>query len=247
MKCVFFGFGAAVALNTRRVPPPPSNIGYDVVDLMCTFRDSEQAWCKDWITCIKEKAAPEGSPASVMKAWKPAECEQYCGIYPVLNAAGFVQTNHSKVQHASHNACMDSCKKFQDSLSTCVATLIFEPGKISVMKGKKPAKEDQVCGTTTCMPDLAVNYQKCSLIKAGKVIGSSTGEKKEPEVAGGCKQIKKDWDDCKGCNKYKELGGSKYTSFVGGCIDQLNAYWQASHPQAGATSVPGATGDCKVH
>lgn len=248
MKCLILGVGAVSGvLITRRVPPPPSNTGYDVIDLMCTFQDKEQAWCKDWISCIKEKAAPEGSPAAVMKAWKPAECEQYCGIYPVLNEpGGFIQANNTKGKFASHNACMDSCKKFQESLTTCISTVIFEPGKIATMKGKKPPKEDAVCGTSTCMPSLAVDYQKCTLIKAGKVVGSSSGEKKEPEVPGGCKQIRKDWDECKACNKYKELGGSKYTAFVGGCIDQLNAYYQASHPSAGAHAVPGATGDCTI-
>lgn len=48
------------------------------------------------------------------------------------------------------------------------------------------------------------------------------------------------------CPQLSENYLSHYHSFVGGCMDQLNAYWAATAPSAAAAAIPGAAG-CTVH
>eukprot|EP00397_Hematodinium_sp_SG-2012_P060937 GEMP01079998.1.p1 GENE.GEMP01079998.1~~GEMP01079998.1.p1 ORF type:complete len:204 (+),score=40.16 GEMP01079998.1:176-787(+) len=164
-------------------PPPP--LGEDPTKLMCTVgKRPPAAWCKDWVTCIQSQAAPENDATAVRKAWGPAQCEEYCGIYPMTaKPEGSLLAENTRrlqamfVHNTTHKDCMNSCKNFQSSLSECLATIIFDSGAIAVMKENQP---------------------------------------------------------------------SKYNSFVGGCMAQLQAYHTATKPMNGASILPGASG-CTVH
>lgn len=253
---------AVLGLNLRSTKGPldtPSQTGYEPKDLLCKLGKKEQGWCVDWLNCIKGKAA--GQAEKVKDAWGPADCEQYCGHHPVTNpleGQSLVQkkaksTATSAVTQlfgvkagASMKDCMSSCQSFQESLSTCVGTIMFEPGQLAVMGPKKSAtKPPEVCTgkKTPCMPDLPIKYQKCHSMKTHKVLGHKEGKDYDEDA---CKMIMSDYDDCKNCPALNEAGGTAYATFVGGCMDQLNAYWQATHPSAGVHALPGATG-CPVH
>lgn len=233
----------------------PDTTGYDPVELLCTHgKDARgekkiQGWCKDWVSCIKSKAAPEGTPAAVMKAWSPADCKEICGEWPSMTPKEGAKKAALVAMGANSTDCQASCTKFQDSLSTCVSKLIFEPGKISTMKGPqtKAAKGENsaFCSMkdTHCLPDLPIKAQRCTADESKAIVSDKKwAEERKKE----CKIIQSDFEDCKDCPQLKDNYGSHYTAFVGGCMDQLNAYWQAAHPSAGKHAVPGATG-CTVH
>mmetsp|Transcript_49788 Transcript_49788/g.115574 ORF Transcript_49788/g.115574 Transcript_49788/m.115574 type:complete len:267 (+) Transcript_49788:1-801(+) len=220
----------------------PDLTAYDPVQLLCSQGGSNklQAWCKDWLACIRQGAAPEGTKAAVLAAWKPADCREVCGEWPVLSSppknssTGVNGTVAAFFQGARD--CDLSCHNFQGSLSSCVATILFEPGKVAVMGAlgqDKPAPPSHcLARNTSCMPDLPVRYQRC-VAKAVKLHQE-------------CSALKAHVKDCSGCPQLEGTYVSEYHTFVGGCKDQLNAYWQATHPQAGMAALPEATG-CKVH
>lgn len=238
---------ASARHGLRRVPSPPSTTGYDPVELLCTHGKDVQPWCKSWMECIKSKAVPEGTPEAVMKAWKPADCREYCGVWPettpkegAKKAAALTALTKGK-----KGACLANCASFQESLTTCVSYILFEPGKINTMKGPEvKSKSGGICDMkdTPCMPDLAIRSQKCLLHKTKEVLGKKMEEEKKDE----CKMINSNYEDCKDCPQLQGDYGSQYHAFVGGCIDQLNSYWQATHPSAGGSAIPGAAG-CSVH
>lgn len=151
------------------------------------------------------------------------------------------------LQSDKKNACASSCERFKRSLSSCVATILFEPGKVAAMgMPKKGKKAPAICTkrTTPCQPELPIKHQRCLGHNTKRVLDASY---KVPEqVARECKMIKMDMASCKKCPQLHDNYGSKYTAFTGGCLDQLHAYWQATHPQAGASAIPGAKG-CAVH
>jgi len=212
-----------------------------------------------WLSCIKQKAAPQGDPASVMTAWGPADCREYCGTWPVTSG---MEGNSSRgagnasraasflsLRASSRDDCLESCDNFQHSLSSCVATVLFEPGKVVAMgmpdgaAAKKSASQICTSRNTSCMPDLPFEHQKCISARAGRVLGKTMS--KETEMA--CERVKMDMEDCKDCPQLSPEYTSHYHSFVGGCMDQLNAYWAATHPNAGPhAAIPGASG-CTVH
>lgn len=245
----FLGLQMNPALET------PDLTGYDPVDLLCSRGGAAGeprvlSWCKSWLMCIKGKAAPAGDADAVMKAWSPADCKEVCGKWPVVSgkegAAGFLILRSNVSKHGTAD-CMTSCANFQKSLSSCVATIMFEPGKLAVM-GKPPAHKPpapKVCTqrNTTCLPDLPVEHQKCLAHKTREVIH---GKKPSEDVKNRCFRLAMDMEDCKGCPQLGDNYQSKYHTFVGGCMDQLNAYWQATHPAAKQAAIPGATG-CTVH
>jgi hypothetical protein len=250
--------GLAGPLDTPDLTP------YDPVEVLCTLGKAVgggpkiSPWCKDWLSCIKSKANPEGTKEAVMKAWSPANCKEYCGHWPVMTAkegakASFLENVNASggiglINMHSQGDCLKSCENFQSSLSSCVATIMFEPGKVANMGipkqgGPAPA---EICTKkdTPCMPDLPINHQKCLGHKTKKVLDRSY--KIPDEVSQSCKLMKLSMEDCKKCPQLQDKFQSQYTAFTGGCMDQLNAYWQATHPQAGETAIPGATG-CTVH
>jgi hypothetical protein len=259
---------APSALDTPDLTP------YDPVDVLCTLgKESGGArkispWCKDWLQCIKSKANPEGTPEAVMKAWSPADCKEFCGVWPVMTPAegakksavpsglqkkSFMQSSNATapiglINMNSKADCLKSCGNFQSSLSNCVATIMFEPGKVAAMgipkKGGPAPAEICTKKDTPCMPDLAVNHQKCLGHKTKSVLDRSY--KIPDEVSQSCKFMKLNMEDCKKCPQLQDKYQSQYATFTGGCMDQLNAYWQATHPEAGKTAIPGATG-CTVH
>jgi len=245
---VFSTSASAVSLqdsdgSTPNVLDTPDQTGYDPVVTLCAHgKDSNgkkhiQPWCKDWLQCIKENSQPTMSKAAVRKAWSPADCKEFCGEWPVMTPA-FLQNG------TNPNRCLDSCANFQDNLSECVATVLFEPGKLRNMGAPEPGREKpaEICieKDTRCMPDLEVRYQRCLLHKSKNRLD------KDHKVPENCDMIEMDLEDCKDCPQIKDGFQSHYTAFVGGCVDQLNAYWQAVHPNAGKSAIPGATG-CKVH
>mmetsp|Transcript_75890 Transcript_75890/g.226242 ORF Transcript_75890/g.226242 Transcript_75890/m.226242 type:complete len:292 (+) Transcript_75890:52-927(+) len=244
----------------------PDLTAYDPTTVLCARgKDADgkpkiQGWCRNWLACIRAGAQPQGDKAAVLAAWKPADCREVCGVWPVLTPpanrtaprngtapakdAGLANgtRNTSEAQGGiaallqSGRDCNSSCANFQESLSSCVATILFEPGKVAVMgipSGNSPTPPAHcTAANATCMPDLPIRYQRC-VAKAAK-------------PARDCKVLKLDMEDCKDCPQLEGTYLSKYHSFVGGCMDQLNAYWQATHPGAGGAALPGSAG-CSVH
>jgi len=143
------------------------------------------------------------------------------------------------VAEGSSSDCMKSCESIYSSLSTCVATVLFEPGKVQIMglpdkKEKVDKKVPAQCvgKNTSCKADLPVNYQRC--------MASSSNPAKD------CKALKSEVDDCKGCPQLEAKYLTQYQAFVGGCMAQLNAYYTGTHPTAGVAVFPGPKG-CKLH
>jgi hypothetical protein len=255
----------AAALTAGNAGPldTPDLTPYDPVEVLCSLGKDKsgepkiQPWCKDWLMCIKTKANPAGTPAAVKTAWGPADCKEVCGEWPAMSPKEgkkklFLQDANSSamglIDMHTENACLKSCAKFQESLTTCVANIMFEPGKVAAMGipkkgGKAPAaictKKD-----SPCMPDLEINHQKCISHKTKSVLDK--GYKISDKISSDCKFIKMHMEDCKKCPQLQEKYQSVYATFTGGCMDQLNAYHQATHPKAGKAAIPGAKG-CKVH
>jgi len=242
----------------------PDNTGYDPVELLCTHKGKIQGWCQDWVSCIKTKAVPAGTQESVRAAWQPADCKEVCGEWPATTPAeggasllarksNITASQAAEAQmlglkaQATMKDCQASCTKFQDSLSSCVAKLLFEPGQVATMGmpsgKKKPAPEFCTKKDTSCLPDLPIRVQKCQSHETRKVLyNEAIPDDKKRE----CTLLKSDLEDCKDCPQLQDNYGSQYTTFVGGCMDQLNAYWQATNPTAKVHAIAGATG-CKVH
>lgn len=249
-----------LGLNLRSKKGPldtPSTTGYEPEDLLCKLGKKTQSWCVDWLKCIKGKSA--GQAEKVRDAWGPADCEEYCGVHPVtspLEGQSLVQKKANLTANSAAVAalfgkkagmstkdCMGSCKNFQDSLVKCVGTIMFEPGQLAVMgpdKSATPTPEHCKGKKTPCLPDLPIRYQKCHSMHTKKML-----QGKDYDVDA-CEVIMSDYDDCKDCPALNEAGGTAYATFVGGCMDQLNSYWQATHPSAGVHALPGASG-CTVH
>jgi hypothetical protein len=238
----------------------PDLTAYDPTEVLCTRHKAGgtpviQGWCRDWLACIKTGAQPAGTAAAVRSAWKPADCREVCGTWPVMSqpegtAALLAAGSHKGIRgslaaeaklfdaraNSTRKDCQTSCSKFQTSLTECVAMILFEPGKVAAMgipETNKPAAPAHCTSKHTgCMPDLRVQYQKCM--------------SKSSNPAHACKSLKTSVEDCKDCPQLEETYMSHYHSFVGGCMDQLNAYWQATHPSAQEVALPGAAG-CTVH
>merc|ERR1719436_1049525 len=127
--------------------------------------------------------------------------------------------------------------------------ILFEPGKVANMKDVKvgglQASSFCTAKDTKCLPNLPVESQKCLLHKTKKYLDKDHVVPVEWETH--CKSVEIDLEDCKDCPQLHEEYTGHYHSFVGGCMDQLNAYWQATHPAAGkGVAIPGAAG-CTVH
>lgn len=228
----------------------PDRTGYNPVEVLCAHGKEKdgsahiQPWCETWVACIRQNAQPAGDQAAVKKAWSPADCREVCGEWPATTPAEgtslLARSNHTK-------ECQNSCSNFQDSLSSCVATILFEPGKVANMgmpKADAPAPAE-LCTMkdSPCAPDLDVQAQRC--------VGHKTKSKLsrgKHEVPADCAMINFHLEDCQKakCGQVQSGFKSQYHTFVGGCMDQLNAYWQAANPNAGASAIPGATG-CAVH
>merc|ERR1719506_3591850 len=98
-----------------------------------------QPWCKDWLKCVKDKASPTENAAAVMTAWLPADCKDVCSSTPVVSGGLKIKASLVQKANASLNLldlhrmtrddCVTSCSSFQKSLSTCVATIMFDKGK----------------------------------------------------------------------------------------------------------------------
>lgn len=260
---------ASAAALRRAAQLPAHEPGFDPVETLCAHGKEDdgskriQKWCADWLSCVKTSASQDMSKEAVKRAWSPADCKEFCGDWPVLTPAasaaslamvgsgGGANVSASSVaaarrqMGAGKKSCLDSCANFQDSLSGCVATILFDHGKLSNMgmpddEEAEPAAEICTKRDTPCMPDLEVRAQRCLIHKSKKVIDG------EHTVPPQCGMVKMHFEECKNCPQLRENYQTQYASFTGGCMDQLNAYHQAVHPGAGDAAIPGATG-CKVH
>jgi len=142
------------------------------------------------------------------------------------------------------SACMESCKAFQSSFSGCVATILFDHGKLSpdlTHKNKGPA----ICAEkdSVCKPDLAIRHQRCVKHRTAKVLDNTVAPE---EVATACKLIAEQMEACQDCPQLTDDYGSHYAAFTGGCMDQMHAYRQATAEQAGLAKMPSETGACKI-
>lgn len=208
---------------------------YDPVLLLCSLGKKKdgsrniQGWCKDWLSCIKEKAVAKGSDAAAVKeAWGPADCKEYCGEWPAMTE--FVLHLSNKSLASTTKGCQRSCKNFQESLSECVATVLFKKGQFAthdLVPNDVPAHCTEK--DTPCLPHLKLKYQKCVA-----------------ETCSDIEKLKSEVDKCSECPNFGDQGTMKFQAYIGGCMDQLNAYHQATHPDAGPARLPGATG-CQVH
>lgn len=251
----------ALRHGDRRMNPilrTPDTTGYDPIELLCTKgKDANgspniQGWCQSWMQCIRTKAQPAMDKAAVSAAWAPADCREYCGVWPVVTAVNATNATAgaAALPQLSKKDCMASCHNFQDSLSTCVATILFEPGKMATMggaparPGAKATPEHCLAKDTPCLPDLAVRHQRC--LSHNTKVALDASHKIPDDVKRSCDMLKFDMDTCKDCPQLAEGYGGEYHAFVGGCMDQLNAYWQASHPNGGNQAIPGSSG-CSVH
>jgi hypothetical protein len=229
----------------------PDLTAYDPVKVLCTLgRDADgnpkiQDWCEDWTKCIKTKAIANGTEAAVKDAWDPADCREVCGVWPSMS---FAQLRGKAKSSDSKDECVKSCDNFQSSLSMCVAKIMFEPGQVSAMgsSDSSNASPPAICTEkdTPCVPDLAIKHQKCLGHKTKATLDDTYTIPKAIEDA--CALIKSDLDDCKTCPQLDEDSQSEYAAFTGGCMDQLNAYHQATHPNAGDAAIPESKG-CQVH
>jgi len=222
-----------------------------------------QGWCSSWLSCIHDAAQPACDKAAVLAAWRPADCREVCGKWPAMKLAASPQ-NATQMTAAPAPAaptftelaefggvadCVTSCSNFQNSLSSCVATILFEPGKVAAMKPAEVAPPPGICmgNSTPCLPDLAIRHQKCISQRTAAVLGKSKASVASvASVASSCKALSDDLALCRECPQLADGYQSQYTAFVGGCMDQLNAYWQATHPSAGEVAVPSGSG-CHVH
>jgi len=255
----------SVAAVTLRKGPldTPDTTGYVPVTVLCSKGKKVQGWCKDWLSCIKAKAQPESDPAAVLKAWSPAECKEMCGVFPATTGPEGTNLLQGRRANVSSTAaerllsltgarsvkdCVDSCANFQDKLSTCVAKILFEPGQVANMgmpSGDPPKKGPAYCTSkdTPCVPDLPIRHHKCVSVTARSVWRK---EKLDPMVEKQCKMVLSDVEHCEDCPALDSGAMSEYAAFAGGCMTQLNLYWQATHPDAKAAGIPGAKG-CQVH
>jgi hypothetical protein len=261
---------SGVLRRTRNLARPadalavPDNTGYDPVTVLCSKGKKVQGWCKDWISCIKAGAQPDQDAAAVLKAWKPAECKEICGVFPAttgLEGTNLMQAHGSAAGTANTSlaaqrlfgasdkkGCVDTCGSFKEKLSTCVAKILFEPGMVANMglpSGDPKPKGPAYCTEkgTPCVPDLPIRHSKCVNEKAK---ATWRGDKLDPMVEKSCKMVANDMDHCEDCPSNDVAGQSEYAAFAGGCMTQLNLYWQATHPEAGEFALPGAEG-CQVH
>jgi len=222
---------------------------YDPVEVLCAIgpagKKKVQTWCKDWLDCIRRKSAPEGTAKSVRSAWMPANCKEVCGVWPATSKKEgqllqlMLQYGPGSRNNSDSASCRTSCKNYQVGLSECVAKILFEPGQVAVMgipdqSGKATPKPDPICTDkkTDCKPELPIDFQRCIA--------------KEKNPAKDCKLLKKTMEDCKDCPQLKSDHMTQYNAFVGGCMSQLHAYWQATHPDAKGFAIAGA-GGCQVH
>jgi len=250
-RIVLLGVPLVAAVTVKGPLDTPDLTPYNPTEVLCSLGKDKEGnpkvsdWCANWLQCIKTKASPSGSTDAVKKAWAPASCKEICGTWPAITPK---EGKKLFLQEESDGDCVKSCENFQASLSSCVATIMIEPGKTAAMGlpkkgGKAPAaictKKD-----TPCMPDLEVNHQRCLGHKTKKALDK--GYKMPGTLAQDCKMLKLNLEDCKNCPQLAAGGQSAYAAFTGGCMDQLNSYWQATHPNAGKSAIPGATG-CTVH
>merc|ERR1712232_852957 len=106
--------------------------------------------------------------------------------------------------------CLASCKNFQETLSSCVAKLLFEPGQVAGMGAPDPAapKPADICTQkdTPCLPDLEQQYQNCLKDQTAAVLKGSEVGANEKRM---CKTMKSDLEDCKGCPQMSLNGASE--------------------------------------
>lgn len=221
------------------------------------------------MSCIETHAQPGGDQASVLKAWGPGDCKEVCGVWPALlqlrGAAAVSRTNTStsasvaavaaafglKTRSASVTAkdCENSCANFKDSLSSCVANILFEPGKVASMgmPEESSASVPSHCSSkdTPCLPALPVSHQKCI---GQKTKATLNHEYEIPEdVKVDCDGIEENIDYCKDCPQMKESFSGHFTAYVGGCMSQLHTYYAATDPANGNAAVSIGESGCKPH
>jgi len=224
---------------------------------------NKETWCKDWLQCIKDKSMMTQDKDGVLQAWAPADCKEVCGKFPAetpLEGQKFLQVGDQLARtarlfslggNATKFDCVESCGRFQKSLSSCVATILYEPGQVTVMgapgqkaKGPEPPKWCSDKGTP-CVAELQSEHQKCLVEKTKFVV---KGAEVPGDLKKKCADLADDMDHCKGCPQMDESFATAYYAFTGGCMQQLHAYYQATHPGAKNAAIPGATEDgCKVH
>lgn len=156
----------------------------------------------------------------------------------------FLSMGFKKKQKKSE--CMVSCENWKRSFSTCVATIIFEPGKLANMgmagKGDLRDKVPEIClqKETPCMPELAIHHQRCIHHRTHSILNADYHVTEE--VYDTCKHIEEDFDQCKECPQLSENYKTQYAALTGGCLDQMHAYRQSTTPLDPNYGIPRESG-----
>lgn len=144
------------------------------------------------------------------------------------------------------DSCVQSCENFKKTFSTCVSTIIFQPGKLANMgmpteDGSQRKKIPEVCTDkdTRCMPDLGIKRQRCIHHRTHSLLNKDYVTPEEDRVA--CPGIERDYEDCKDCPQMDEKYTTHYAAFTGGCLDQMHSYRTAAGP-APPFGIPRETG-----
>lgn len=131
------------------------------------------------------------------------------------------------------SACLQSCERFKTTFSTCVSTIIFDPGRLGNMGGLKKQqggglrkKVPEVCKEEACMPDLPIKRQRCVHHRTQLVLNPDYNTPEE--VRDSCPHIEKAFEDCKDCPQLNGDYQTQYAAFTGGCLDQMHAYYKAT-------------------
>lgn len=195
--------------------------------------------CLPWVSkedCSRQKKMLErvGKTAGFHRK-RRAESE-------TVHKAAFLQASTQEI-----DACVQSCENFKQTFSTCVSTILFEPGKLVNMGmgqrrdgGLRKSVPPACTGDTHCMPNLAVKYQKCKHYQTQKLLNPELKVPVEMEFT--CPFIEADYEDCKECPQLGEQYLTQYAAFTGGCIDQMHAYRQATAPPDSNFGIPREAG-----
>lgn len=220
-------------------PPPPTTTTVTTT----TKAPTTTAQLAEHVPLEEVAEAPRVRRKVFCPPWvAPAECQRIAAMANSFALKNMTVLEREKqtvalldTHRSNQQECLASCERFKTSFSTCVSTIIFEPGKLGGMGGLKkkesPAlrkKVPAVCTNpdTHCMPDLAIRRQRCIHHRTQAILNPNYHA--PDEVRDVCPHVERDYEDCKDCPQLNDDYQSQYAAFTGGCLEQMHSYHTAT-------------------